>query len=406
MSSSYLKQRLEIFRHRPFMWYTLSSLLAMFGNGLTYVSMSWALVELGEGVGSIAILMTCFWAPTVIIGPIFGVYVDRFQRRTIILISNMARLVMLLGFWYFSDICYNAMAIYLLALGIGAMLALYTPAAMALVREVVSEEELLIANSTVDIAYELGAVAGMGAAGFIISLTSIPHTFLINALFYVAANACIYLMHHKTPDHNAHNTLWKDLVDGTLYVFRNKALLMIYLIQMMVFISYMTAPILLAPFARNVLKASVGQFGIIEAAASVGLIFGSFITPYLAQRFEFLRVLLIELILLAGSFYAFSYNSNIIWSYVWYFMIGLGFSVWPLLVTEAQDETDLAFQGRVQAFFNSFSGIGILLIYAFMLFLGDQYSLKYLYFSEVVIVLLGAVLLYIFEKTHRQRLIH
>ena len=406
MASSYLQSRIEIFRHRPFMWYTISCLVAMFGNGLTYIAMSWALVEMGEGVGSIAILMTCFWAPTVLIGPIFGVYVDRFQRRDVILFANTMRLVMLLLFWFCSDSFYTPMSIYLLALGIGAMLAMYMPAAMALVREVVSEDELLIANSTVDIAYELGAVAGMGAAGLIIAATSIPHTFLINAIFYIMANVSLFMMHHKVPDHKSSNSVWEDLVEGTMYVLRNRALLMIYSIQMMVFISYMTAPILLAPFARHVLHASVGQFGIIEASASVGLVVGSFITPYFAQRFSFLRILLIELFLLAGAFYAFSYNSDIIWSYVWYFMIGFGFSVWPLLVTEAQDETDLALQGRVQAFFNSFSGIGILLIYAFMLFIGDQYSLEYLYLSEIFIVLLGALLLYIFEKTHRQRLVH
>lgn len=181
---------------------------------------------------------------------------------------------------------------------------------MTLVREVIDKEKLLYANATVDMAYELGAVAGMGASGIIMGMTSIHFTFLINAFCYVAATLTMLFVQTQAScqEPRPDKSILNDLISGMKYLSSKPDLLLIYGIQMLFFVSYMTAPILLAPYAHDVLHTSAGEFGYIEAAMSAGAVLGGILTPYFCEKYGFMKVMMFETILSAISFYGFSHN--------------------------------------------------------------------------------------------------
>lgn len=399
---SHFKDRLDLFKIQSFRFYIISCALSMFGNGLTYVAMTWLLVKGNHQVSSVAFLMTCFWVPNIVLGPLAGVLVDKYSRKHILLFCNFSRAFILVCFWYIYPSDPPVYAIYTLEFFSGSILSLYLPAAMTLVREVVDKERLLYANSAVDMAYELGAIAGMGASGLIMAFTSVSMTFLINAICYLLAAGSLLLVpiQKSCQEPRKDKSLLKDLVSGFLYVIKQPELLVIYGIQMLFFVSYMTAPILLAPYAKEILHASVGEFGYIEAAMSLGAVLGGIFTPYFCEKFGFIRVMLFETLLSSISFYCFSHNFYLTQAVIWYSFIGFGFSAWAMLITAAQEKTEFAFQGRVQSLFNSVSGCLILMVYLLLGLVGELITISQLYWIEVVLMLLSLVLIFYFKKYH------
>jgi MFS family permease len=394
---SHFKDRIDLFKNKSFRNYVISCTMAMFGNGLTYIAMTWLLVRNNNQVAAVAILMTCFWLPTIVLGPMMGVVVDKFDRKKILQFCNLSRAIILSCFWLLFQGDPPDLAIYMLSLLTGCVLALYIPAAMTLVREVVDKKDLLYANASVDMAYEIGAVTGMGASGLIMALTSVHTTFLINAIcyFFATITLCLVQSKQRKPEHMS---VWSDFVLGMRYLLNHPRLQVIYLIQMFFFVSYMTAPILLAPYARSVLHANAGEFGYIEASMSIGAVIGGIISPFLSEKIGFIKILVLETTLCALSFWAFGHNLYLPYAILWYFFIGFCFSAWPLLITAAQDQTEMAYQGRVQSVFNSLSGLLILLFYLLLTLVGDGFNIGDLYWIEVVLMLVSIVFLLVYRN--------
>ncbi|WP_160116166.1 MFS transporter [Legionella busanensis] len=399
------KEQYRLLRQKSLRQYTLSCMLAMFGNGLTYIIMVWVLMHFDASVVSTAILMTCFWLPNVLFGCLCGVLADRWDKQYLLIAVNAARTICLFGFALLGNEYETPLAIYILAAVLGTLLAAYVPAAMSFVRELVSSKDLLYGNALADMAYEVGAVAGMGCAGFILALSSFTTCFMINALCYLLATLILIKIKlpqrvRKTMSNQSFNS---QFVQGWRYIKIRPILLLVYLTQGLFFISYMTAPVLLAPYAKNVLHSSVSQFGWLESGLSLGIILGGFIAPYCASYFSVFKVIIGQIILGILGFYLFSHTLDNNWAIFYHFLIGFSFSSWALITTFAQEMTDIDYQGRVQSLFNSFSGVVIILFY-YLLSQWKDLPITNLYFGEIGLLLLAIfILIYVGFSSNNER---
>jgi len=398
------REQYRLLSNSTFRRFTLSCALAMFGNGLTYVIMIWALMQFHASIVSTASLMTCFWLPNVIFGPFFGVLTDSWNRRRILLFTNGMRALCLFVFALLINSHMNPTSIYILASILGTLLASYIPAAMTFVRELVSPDDLMYGNATVDIAYELGAVMGMGGAGLILAVTSFATCFIINACCYLLAMLMLYRIPHvpnASIEKQKRESMWKKFVMGARYISKRKPLFWIYVTQGLFFVCYMTAPVLLAPYAKTVLHSNVGQFGFLEAMLSFGIILGGFISPWLATWFSLFRVVLAQVLLGIFGFYLFSHTSMPALAIFYHFLIGLSFSSWALLTTLAQEMTALNYQGRVQSLFNSLSG-AIIIVFYYALAAWQNVALTKLYYGEISLLVLAIICLLLMALSQRR----
>jgi DHA3 family macrolide efflux protein-like MFS transporter len=383
-----------LFKNPAFKNFMLSCILAMFGNGLTYIVMVWALMRIDASVVSTAILMACFWLPNVLLGPFLGVCADRCDRKYLLVITLGLRALCL---FVFAAIAYHnhvsTLGIYSLAAVIGTLLAAYIPVSMAFVREIVGEEDLLYANALLDAAYEMGAVFGMGCAGFILAFASFASCFAINGACYLLATYFILLISRdEKKTVKAKESFFSQLIQGGRYIIRRPPIFLVYLVQGLFFICYMTAPVLLAPFAKSVLHSDVSQFGWLEATLSAGIIVGGILSPWLATKFSLIKVIFVQVLLGIMSFYLFSHTQSASWAIFYHFFIGFSFSSWALLTTLAQELTDLNFQGRVQSLFNGMSG-AVIIIFYYVLAHWKNIPFTQLYSAEIILLLLAGMFL-------------
>ena len=400
---SHFQNRLNLLKRPPFFAYAIGFFFAAIGNGLGYIAMSWIVVTRRSDVTAMAILLACFWGPNIIFGPFMGVLADRISRKLIIIISNFIRGCIFIFFSFYLKKHFSVNMVYLMMLCVGTAFSAFFSTAMAFMRELVPQADLVDANCTIDVLYEMGNLIGMGGAGLLIAWTSSETAIFINGIAFLIATITLFVIPQNALRHAGERVkqkikLYKDFKEGLLYLLRRKELLSIYTIQLLIFITYLTTPLLLVPFSKTILHANVKQFGVIEACASIGIVFGGVLMPWIAEKLGLMRTLFFFTSVLCITFLFFGYNRSINLASFMYFIIGLAGAVWPLIISKAQSLTANDFQARVQSTFNSLSGIMMLLFYFSIATIGKHFGVNHLYVLEVGITLLAIVFLILTRK--------
>ncbi|MGF7157794.1 MFS family permease [Bartonella heixiaziensis] len=156
-----LKERTALFENKTFLYFTLSSLFATFGNGLNYIALSWLTYNQTSSIRGVALLMFFLWMPSIIFAPVFGVLADKYNRKMQIIISNLVRGLVLVA-WVILWQLGIEIELMVLSTLLGIFISFYMPSAVPLIQSIVPKKQLINANSTIDMVYEFGTIVGMG----------------------------------------------------------------------------------------------------------------------------------------------------------------------------------------------------------------------------------------------------
>jgi MFS family permease len=382
-------QHLQVLKNPSYRWFLSNSLLATLGNGLSYIALTWVVVQVHTSPSSVAMLMICFWISMVVFSPIFGVISDKFHRLNLMLISVLARAVILIACGWYLRYHDELWVIYLVSLTNGLAFSLYSPAMLTFLREIVAKENLLYANTQLDITYEIGNVVGMGMAGFVMAIFSPSTALILNGCFFLVSAFFLTRVRYQPKQEEVLSrslkTLSQDFILGLRYLADRPGLRAVYTLQLLLFVQFMMWPVLLAPFAQRVLHATVIQFGQIEASFSLGVVLGGLLNAALVKKVGFYRLLLIEAIAGVTAFYFFAASDGIWIAGMLCFVIGYAMSAWALIVTKAQEMTELSYQGRMQGTFSSLLGLITVSLYSGVYWLADAAPLQKLYWAEVFV---------------------
>ena len=370
----------------------------MFGNGLIYVISAWLVLKYSTNISAVMILIMCSWLPILLLSPLAGIIADRYSRKAVTFITNLLRalLLFILVSIFHQQLTPNIL--YLIALVNGILGSIYVPSAMALVREIVPKKQLLSANATVDMAYEIGNLLGMASAGFILHFASEIGALYLNASLFLIAALCLlgcrkkYFLNPNILKKTKYSP-WQDFINGLKYINQNRKTLFLYILQLIQMCAWMTAPVIMAPFAKIILNVNLTQFSLIEASMGLGLIIGGIYTPFIQQKHGFIQTVRLYTFLQIIGFLLIIFARDLILINILYFVVGFGFTIWAVIMTQAQNSTDLAFQGRVQSSFFSISGLFVLLIYGTLALIGKHFALNYIFFIEVFILLFSLLTL-------------
>ncbi|PCI38572.1 MAG: hypothetical protein COB50_02120 [Thiotrichales bacterium] len=396
--TKHLSQNLKLFSIPAWRNLVVSCLLSNISIGITYILMSWIVLKVDNQVSSVAILMICLWTPNVLLSFFAGTIIDSWNKKHLLLLSAVLRCIALIILSGLAFINLSTTEIYSVAILFGISFSIYSPTTIAMIRDIIPDDKLIYANTTLNSVYEVGLLLGTGLSGALLGLLTIPGALVFTSVIAIAATVFTWLIPHQ---HSAGklsesmNYMWQDLISCIKYLAGSKFLICLYIAQLFIMAGFMTAPILLAPFAKNILHASAAEFGYMEAMLSLGVVIASLVNPYLIEKFNNKTVLIMEILILAISFAFFSYNKSITLALAYYLFAGIGFSVWAILLTVAQQHTKASFQGRIMAIFNSLSGIVILAFYFIIMLTSSYVSIATMYWLEVgfAIATLSMVLL-------------
>ncbi|MEO1944486.1 MAG: MFS transporter, partial [Candidatus Thioglobus sp.] len=265
------KSRIELLKIKPIRNLLLGNLITVSGGAMTYIALTWYVLQLNNSLTSIIILAVCFWTPSVFLAPIAGYIVDRFNRKKTYVLCNLIRalavfIVALAIIMFAKNNTEKLYLCYALNLVTGIIFSFIMPAATALTREIVEDKDLLNTNSMIDMSFEIGNVAGMGFTTMFLITVGAVHCLFITSVVIILGAVFLALVKVTDEHHTGKtdNSALKEIAIGVKFLINNKYLLFLNLAGIALMVQFMITPVLLAPFVRNILHSQARQFSAIE----------------------------------------------------------------------------------------------------------------------------------------------
>jgi hypothetical protein len=178
-----------LWHNRDFLWLWGAQTVSQFGSQITSLALPLvAIVVLEASTFEVAALGVMSWLPFVFLSLPAGAWIDRLQRRPLLIAADWGRALALLSI----PVTYLAGALtlaqlYVVALLAGALTMLFDLSYQSYLPSLVKREELGEGNSKLEVSRSSAQVAGPGFAGLLISALSAPYAILVDALSFVVS---------------------------------------------------------------------------------------------------------------------------------------------------------------------------------------------------------------------------
>ena len=221
--------------------------------------------------------------PPFIFGPLAGVVADRFSRRAVLILSDLLRAIVVLGY-LLVDRPERVWLAYVLSAVQFSVSTFFEPARAAIVPRLVAEAELLDANTLSSITWSAMLTLGGAIGGLTAALFGVQAALVIDSLSFVASALLVFGIRGGARPAGVHagGSGWSNFVAGLAYVRQNPDVGLVTLVKGMGQVG--SFDIVAALYAEKVFR--VGQ----EGATTLGLMFAAFglgavAGPLVANRF-------------------------------------------------------------------------------------------------------------------------
>jgi DHA3 family macrolide efflux protein-like MFS transporter len=278
-----------VFRKRDFVLMWVAQLVSTAGSSLTDLAAGIYVYEQTGSAFLVGVTLMATAVPSLIVGLIAGVFVDRYDRRSVMMASNLGQaiVVALIPFLIGVDTALLFVAI-LVNAGIKQF---FDPAYEALIPEIASDDELTAANAFLQIASFGSTAIGFAMAGLLASAFDIRWAFWIDSLTFVVSAFCIYQLKVRSKPAGADEetsvaVVVANLKLGIRAIVDTPMLRRLFLLGAPVFFAFGLWNVLLLPMAIKELGATEFEYGLQEALTSVGFVVGSLFMAKYADRLQ------------------------------------------------------------------------------------------------------------------------
>jgi len=182
-----------VLRNRPFLLLWLSQLATQVGSNMVLFGLT-VVVRDSTGLSSVvSLLFLTFLVPAVLFSALAGVYVDRMDRRLVLVVTNVLRGVVMVAIWAVGA---NVTLILLLNIVISALTVFFAPAEAAMIPNVVPRHQLVSANGLFTLTLNAAFALGYALLGpLIVKVSGGPEPVLlaVAVLYGIAAVFCFTL---------------------------------------------------------------------------------------------------------------------------------------------------------------------------------------------------------------------
>jgi len=394
---------ITVLKNRDFLALWLSQLVSKIGDNFAVVASLVLINELADGkLLSIIAIATAVTLPQ-LFALISGVLVDRFNRKSVMIATDLLRAVVILLALLVRhpDQLY---ILYIAAAAVTGLGAVYIPARNASIPNMVPEAHLMTANALIQATELASLIAGAVLATLVISLTSTytafvvdSFTFAISALFLVAAHIPRGSQVVRTAQYRSEfRQFWHEFADGIRYIASNKSLLKLMAITTMATLG-LSATVLLAAFYFEELFGIPAKFlGYLQAAEGVGMLLGAILISVYASWARSRQIVSVTMLLLGGGILVFAVARH-------YWLVLVGALVVGLCVVSARTTLAAMTQalvpdsqrGRVESAMVTVIGIGTMGALIMAGILGDVFGPTSVFvFTGIVVLIAGVASIY------------
>jgi MFS family permease len=346
--------------NRDFRLLWLGQVVSQLGDWFDTIALFTLVLRLTGSGRAVGLILVARFLPSVVLGPLSGVLADRFNRRHIMIASDVARAVVVLGFLFVRR-PEQVWLLYLLTILQLGFSAFFEPARSAAIPSVVRQRDLVTANSLSSVTWSAMLTLGAAVGGPVTGWFGTDAAFVIDSLTYIVSALLVASVRlpRRPPREKSNLTLSKalgvtDTIEGLSYVWKRPRVLALLLVKPAWGLGGGILT-LLPVFGEKVFpvrgSAAIGM-SVLYVARGVGTAIGPMLTRrfYSETRAQMQRAIGFAFIF-AGMFYvSFGSSSSFAFALLWLAIAHMGGSVlWVFSTVLLQSTVEDEFRGRVFA---------------------------------------------------------
>jgi len=204
------------------------TVISLFGDWFNTIALYSLILKLSGSEFALGAVFITKMLPWALASPIAGILADRFNRRRLMIISDLLRAVVVLGFLVIDEPS-EVMLIYVLTTAQVVLGSVFQPAKSASVPNIVKREHLVTANTIMAATWSVLLAIGAAAGGFAVEYLGLKAVFIMDSLSYVISAWFIYRtvipqFTYVSSDSSLFRTAHKEVMDGLRHIRRFPAI--------------------------------------------------------------------------------------------------------------------------------------------------------------------------------------
>ena len=341
-------------RHRNYRLFFGGQSLSLIGTWMTQVASSWLVYRLTNSALLLGLVSFSGQIPALLLTPFAGVWVDRWDRRTVLKVTQCLAMLQSFGLAVLVLSGHvNIWHILVLAMFQGVVNAFDMPARQAFVVEMIEDRADLPNAIALNSSMMNGArLIGPSIAGAVIAYAGEGYCFLIDGVSYIAVIASLALMNTKPGEAKVPENLFSELKAGWRYIMGYDPIRSI--LGLIAFISLVGLPytVLLPVFADVILHGGPHTFGFLTGATGLGAFISAVVLAMRKSIVGLGKRMAITSLTFGAALIAFAF-SQVFWLSM-VLMLLVGFSMMQVIAsgnTILQTIVDEDKRGRVMSFY-------------------------------------------------------
>lgn len=277
-------------RNISFLW--LGQVISQAGDSITHMAVIWLMLELTGSPSLTGFIAFAATVPALLFGLFAGVMADYYRRRTLMLISDIARffLILLIPIFYSFDLL-SPLSLAIIVFAAASFGTLFNPSRDAIIPELVHESLLLKVNTLMQSTGYLAYFIGLFGAGMLLNALGVINLFYLDAGTFLVSFIMIFLISYKrsTPrPQNFESRHLNELKKGLRYVtIEDRRLFWIILITALNNFFIMGPAVVGTPLLIKEVWDGTGQdFAFVESSYGVGMLLATFFVYRFASKYK------------------------------------------------------------------------------------------------------------------------
>ena len=179
------------------LWY--GQVVSDLGNWINSIALYALILQLTGSGMAMATAMMAKLLPMVVVSPLAGVLIDRMEKKTLLIASDVLRCLTVLGFLMVESRA-DLWLVYTLTLFEVALSGIFEPARSAIMPSLLPKNHLVTANTLAGTSWSVMLALGAAIGGFVVGLLGVRVAFILDALTYLLSAG--FIIRIVSPDKN------------------------------------------------------------------------------------------------------------------------------------------------------------------------------------------------------------
>ena len=260
--------------------------ISFVGDAVSMVALVILVVQLTGSASAVGGALVARLLPT-FASPLFGVLADRFDRRVVLVASDLVRATLVLGLVFVRDL----VLIYGLIFLMGFARTLFNPTIRAAFPSVVGEGDLTRANSLIGSTFSASVTVGPALGGLLVAAVGVSGAFLLDAATYLISAGLLSRIPLPRPQREEEEVgVFRELRSGFSYLAGARVPLAVMIGAFLTVLATDLAIPAEVFLAKDTFGAGDVGYGLLVSVWGGGMVLGSALMAVLGDRLRLLPI--------------------------------------------------------------------------------------------------------------------